>query len=86
MFVHVEFRKQRNIDNYLSKAKKTSARISGKTLKIQFCQRKCITPIFSKVTKTAVFTFSGMLVRLFNTSQDRREKKVWIELFLNFPA
>ena len=52
-----------------------------KTLKIQFYQRKCYTPIFSKVTKTAVLTFSGMFVRLFNTSQDRREKKVWIELF-----
>ena len=86
MFVHVEFRKYRNIENYLSKAKKISIRISGKNPENSIWSAEVYYPNFCKVTKTAVFTFSGMLVRLFNTSQDRREKKVWIDLFLNFPA
>ena len=30
MFVHVEYRKNRNTENYLSKSKKTSIRISRK--------------------------------------------------------
>ena len=48
MFVHMEFRKYRNIENYLSKAKKTSVRFSGKNPENSILSAEVYYPNFSQ--------------------------------------